>query len=852
MQTSNIVIDRTLPLGNAAPGCAFRTGAATGINETLLDGKGLTEAGRRHVIETGISLPARKVGRKRRRHNLILEVPIPSLGLVLQAESLTGEYAFLVRLQRRTDLEFAFDQPITVGVEIVNILGRPTRTTYTADYLLVEVARVCAVEIKTDSELRELVRDRSSDWTFDGERYHYLPAERYFARLGIHHEVIPISELSPLVTVNLQFLSACRKLPDTRQYRRARRGILTLLERARAVRIGDVMDRMETEDSTPFLQLIDQGLAFVDLERVALSEIRDVWLSSDVAMARIAQQSTQRLRELFLAAGAEMDGAALVDPRYELDVATTIALIEGTTSTNSKGIVPSLRTLQRYRKNYNPADPRSVQKKYANCGSDSALHTNHVALIQGCVREYRSDPKHPSTGQAFREYKERFKNNRDELEIPERRAVARSTFYDYWAKTPTLEGEAYSKGGRRLSNAEEDATDPFKKSLFGTRAFEVAHIDHWKADFHLVVAIVNGKRITKRPWLTCMVDMHTGEVLAFWLSFKHPSRRACTMVIRDCVRRHGRLPEILVVDGGAEFKSAHFLVMLATLVVIRAERPPEDPRYGKEVERVFGQFKERFAKGLPGFGISIEKARAVSGAFKAPRSATLTLMDATEVLDAWIFNGFNHMPKPGTSIFRSDLREQALRQFPFIGVPVTWDLKFLIATSIAAPGADYTLWKGKGIHLLDKWYSSPALLRFRGYKKDFVVRCEPFCDSVIYVRIEGKWLVCARQDVTLQLAMTDRRLISLTCERHELSALRREIQNDADTAAAAIVNEKLAEIAARTDTKEDQGRDEAECEEETSSPPTRAQTPQNEELDEETGVYLPFTFDQIEGLTEEP
>ena len=28
------------------------------------------------------------------------------------------------------------------------------------------------------------------------------------------------------------------------------------------------------------------------------------------------------------------------------------------------------------------------------------------------------------------------------------------------------------------------------------------------------------------------------------------------MAIRDCVRRHGRLPEIIVVDGGPDFRSA--------------------------------------------------------------------------------------------------------------------------------------------------------------------------------------------------------------------------------------------------------------------------------------------------------
>jgi putative transposase len=50
-----------------------------------------------------------------------------------------------------------------------------------------------------------------------------------------------------------------------------------------------------------------------------------------------------------------------------------------------------------------------------------------------------------------------------------------------------------------------------------------------------------------------MVDAYSGEVLANWLSYKSPSRESCAMVVRDCVSRHRKLPEVLVVDGGGEF-----------------------------------------------------------------------------------------------------------------------------------------------------------------------------------------------------------------------------------------------------------------------------------------------------------
>jgi putative transposase len=87
--------------------------------------------------------------------------------------------------------------------------------------------------------------------------------------------------------------------------------------------------------------------------------------------------------------------------------------------------------------------------------------------------------------------------------------------------------------------------------------------------------------------------------------------------------------------------------MLATLKVVRCERPPEDPRFGQQVERLFKEFKDRFARGLPGFGISIERSRAVSAAFKAAKSSSLTLLEAFETMETFAFGGYNNSLKPG-------------------------------------------------------------------------------------------------------------------------------------------------------------------------------------------------------------
>jgi hypothetical protein len=95
----------------------------------------------------------------------------------------------------------------------------------------------------------------------------------------------------------------------------------------------------------------------------------------------------------------------------------------------------------------------------------------------------------------------------------------------------------------------------------GDRPFEIGHIDHTELDVELVCSITG--RNLGRPWMTILVDAFSRRGLALYLTFDPPSYRACMMILRECVRRHGRLPQIIVIDGGAEFQSTYFETLLA-------------------------------------------------------------------------------------------------------------------------------------------------------------------------------------------------------------------------------------------------------------------------------------------------
>ena len=80
----------------------------------------------------------------------------------------------------------------------------------------------------------------------------------------------------------------------------------------------------------------------------------------------------------------------------------------------------------------------------------------------------------------------------------------------------------------------------------GDRPFEIGHIDHTLLDIELVCSHTG--RNLGRPWGTFLSDAFSRRLLAVIVTFDPPSYRSCMMVLRECVQRHGRLPQI-VVDG---------------------------------------------------------------------------------------------------------------------------------------------------------------------------------------------------------------------------------------------------------------------------------------------------------------
>jgi putative transposase len=455
----------------------------------------------------------------------------------------------------------------------------------------------------------------------------------------------------------------------------------------------------------------------------------------------------------------------------------------------------SERTKRRYKSKLreHDGDPCALFPRWDRCGNrKSRISVEHKKLLDEVIEATKGDPNLSTPSNGYLEYCSRYRSS----SIKDHdRPVADSTFRRHYRCHGSGNTDfAQKRGGRRASNAAASSIDPLRRTLLPTRAFSIAHIDHYNVDIALLLGHAKDKSITKRAWLTGMVDAYSGEVLGLWLSYKAPCRNSCAMVIRDCVARHGRLPEILVVDGGPELDSVHFTTLLASLSVTRIQRPPEDPRFGKEIERLFGAFKENFARGLPGFIPGVAHARKISGKLSAAKRARLKFHELIDLLEAYTFRGYNHEPKPDAVESRLSMRAKCDAAFPFSGRRVLLDTRFLIQSAVDAPANCYQLVASRGIRVYGTWYGCPALYDYRGPKKHVQVRIEPFDSSIAYVCLAGLWHVCRSTSAAINDALPTMEVIGRTAEHHELRSLTASLARDAELAAYEVKKSALGSL----------------------------------------------------------
>lgn len=702
--------------------------------EQLIDRYQLLPEGVAIVSGARSSPPARQVTSRRVR-NTPWRYASHKMGCSISAES-SLEKTFFVHYEYDDDVIEYWDQPCTVHLSYQNAKGHWHRSPYTPDVLVLRKSRIEVIQIKPSVVCEKLVKERSGRWKIYGDRYEDTAASHYFESIGLRHVVVTEKDICPLLAENATLLLQARHCCCMAYTDELKARALKAVSSELRMTIAELMESLRVDDATPCLKMIDDGLLCSDIQAERLSEIQ----STLVAISPDELAKAREAREILLVQ-LQRDGVSTKDAPHPRDAAAMVDRLR-----QLRGETPcmaSKRTQRRWKETLakasgNPLSLIPATRKRGRRGC-RVPNPDICAAHEAIQRHYLSSAC-ISKAAAHRLY------------LRDIRKANRSKSHGlrvHWVSLPTFikmidamdaESVALCRGGQRAAHATAMPVDAHLRCLKATRPLERVHIDHYKLDQHLVLLTSRRRIHTRRAWLTVARDEYTGAALAMSLSFDAPSRVACATVLRDCVRRHGRLPEIVVVDNGKEFESVYFEALLARYGVTKQSRPSGAPRFGAPIESLFRTLKELYLRAMPGNTTNDERGRSVSPSHRGQAHAKWTLRDAYFGCEHFFWRCFNALPARGREASPEVLLASGLRQFSCSGVPVTFDEQFVVATAIPLTRL-LKIDPQRGVRHLGRWYVHPALFTLKlGTSVDAL--SEPWDARCLYVLVGDRWVPC--------------------------------------------------------------------------------------------------------------
>ena len=360
-----------------------------------------------------------------------------------------------------------------------------------------------------------------------------------------------------------------------------------------------------------------------------------------------------------------------------------------------------------------------------------------LTLLESCIAEHFEQPTQPHARAVYRLYCQQCAQQGLS-------ALSERTFY---RRIAARRGPAqtHARRGKRAAYREQPWYWELTRTTprHGDRPWEIVHLDHTELDIELRTAT---NRLLGRPWATVAVDAYSRCILACYLSFDPPSYRSCMMVLRVCVRRHQRLPQTLVVDGGPEFQSVYFESLVARYGCTKKTRPGAQPRFGSVVERLFGTTNTVFIHTLLGNTQATQHVRTMTPAVDPQRHAIWQLGDLYEYLCEWAYQIYEQTPHAtlgvtpreayGTGLARGGARDHRR---------IAYDEEFLMATLPSTRTKTAKVMPGQGVkvHYLSYWHDA---LRHPEVERTRVpIRYDPFNIGVVYAYVHSQWVPCRSQ-----------------------------------------------------------------------------------------------------------
>ena len=306
--------------------------------------------------------------------------------------------------------------------------------------------------------------------------------------------------------------------------------------------------------------------------------------------------------------------------------------------------------------------------------------------------------------------------------------------------------QTLKRKGRRAAYAESAFYWELNRTTprHGDRPFEIGHIDHTQIDVELLCSRTG--RSLGRPWVTFLIDAYSRRLLAVYLTFDSPSYRSCLMVLRLCVQRHGRLPQTIVVDNGAEFHSTYFETLLATFECTKKHRPAAKGRFGSVCERLFGTNNTQFINNLAGNTQIMKNVRQVTKSVNPKNQAVWTLGKLYEYLTQWAYEVYDTEDHPSLGQSpREDFSQGMIQSGNRNHKLIPYDKNFKILTLPTTKTGKAKVQQSRGVKINSIYYWSNLFRNPEVENTSVPIRYDPFNVGIAYAYVQGQWVECISQ-----------------------------------------------------------------------------------------------------------
>jgi len=693
------------------------------------------------------------------RGNMPVWYPSKKMQCIIKAESAKVEFAFLLAAEHDDAVLEIWDQPPSIPLEYLDKRGRLQRPMHTADYFVFGREECGWIECKPTEELLKQEKTRPNRFVRDEQGiWHCPPGETFAATSGLTYRVWSSDQINWIAQDNAIYLEDYYQ--DLEQLYVPEQ-ILAILHRLVDEQPGITLaDLREAAEGIP-ADLINIAIAkhdlSVDLGCYRLSEpahtpvFRQKGLTLDTTHPLLNDErplplSTEGTSHL------TPEGRALLEQAREADLATAVfrnRVIhpeqyddeEQARTLTERAAVPA-RTRRYWQQLYREAETTygngflGLLPQYHKCGGNRKISSETIALIHQVLEtHYDTVRRSPKRG-AYGEY----------LKCSEEHAlkpVSQWTFYLEAQRHTAAYEQTLAREGARAAYPFKDYIRDQEKTIsrHGNYAWGLAHIDHTELDLALCDSRTG--QVLGKCWLTLLILAFPRRIAAYYLTFDPPSYRSCMMTLRLCVKRYGRLPTALVVDGGPEFQSVYLEQLLALYRVRKQQRPASEPRFGSPQERLFGSLDTTVLYHLLGNTQASRVPRQMTRTTDPRRQAVWTLPRLAERVQHWADEEYETLRHPTLGMTPRQAYELSIEwDGQRAHKEILYDEPFRMATFPTTRKGTAKVIPGVGVRINHLDYWCEAMRDPTVENRQVKVRYDPFDVSVGYAYIDRRWRKC--------------------------------------------------------------------------------------------------------------